>query len=102
MTGGALRDGVKSGECAGGECRGLVWHLCWELGLGLLWNPVWAIVWGGLGGSGFFDDFWRGSGVWAFGEFFCGEEFGVAVVAVARAEEVEEALLGDGDVSGSG
>jgi hypothetical protein len=33
----------------------------------------------------------------ALGEFFGGEEFGVAVIAVARAQEVEEALLGDGD-----
>jgi hypothetical protein len=33
----------------------------------------------------------------ALGEFGVGEEFCVAVVAVARAQEVDEALLGDGD-----
>jgi hypothetical protein len=86
--GGDLRDGVKAGECAGGVVRELIW--------------IWAIVWGGQAGVVFFDDLGRGSGVAAFGEFFCGEEFGVAVVAVARAEEVEEALLADGDVGGSG
>ena len=33
----------------------------------------------------------------ALGEFVSGEEFGVATGAVARAQGVEEALLGDGD-----
>lgn len=47
--------------------------------------------------SGFFDDFWRSSGVAALGEFVGGEELGVAVIAVARAQEVEQALLGDLD-----
>jgi hypothetical protein len=54
-------------------------------------------LWGGQAGIGFFDDFRRSAGVAAIREFFWREELGVAVVAVARAEEVEEALLGDGD-----
>jgi hypothetical protein len=53
--------------------------------------------WSGQGGSGLFDDLWRGAGVWSLGEFGCGEEFGVATGAVARAQEVEETLLADGD-----
>jgi hypothetical protein len=56
--------------------------------------------WGRESGPGFCDDFRWGSGIGAFGEFFGGEEFGIAVVAVAGAEEVEEALLGDGEVGG--
>ena len=54
-------------------------------------------LWRGEGGPGFFDDFPGRSGVSALGEFVCGEEFGVAVVAVAGAEEVEQAFFGDGD-----
>jgi hypothetical protein len=55
------------------------------------------VVWGGEGGPGFFDDGWRSAGVGALAERGGGEEFGVAVGAVARAEEVEEAVLADGD-----
>jgi len=57
-------------------------------------------LWSGQGVPGFFNDFWRGSGVSTLGEFFGGEEFGVAVGAVARTQEVEEALLANGDVGG--
>jgi hypothetical protein len=46
---------------------------------------------------GFFDDGGWGAGVAAFGEFGGGEELGVAVGTVAGAEEVEEAVFGDGD-----
>src|ERR1039457_2915171 len=56
----------------------------------------------GQGGSGFFDDGRRRAGVWALGEFGGGEEFGVAAGAVARTQEVEEALLADGDVGEGG
>ena len=48
-------------------------------------------------GAGFFDDLGWGSGVTAFGEFLGGEEFGVAVGAVAGAQEVEEAFFADLD-----
>jgi hypothetical protein len=57
----------------------------------------WWRFWGGQGLVGFFDDFGWGSWVGALGEFFGGEELGVAVVAVAGAQEVEETLLGDGN-----
>jgi hypothetical protein len=70
-----LRDGLKSGECAGHLRRDLVWTLVWAL--------VWTLVWGGEGGSGFFDDGWRSAGVGALGEFGDGEQFGVAAGAVA-------------------
>ena len=49
------------------------------------------------GGSGFFDDFRWCAGIAAFGELGGGEEFGVAMGAVARTQEVEESLLADGD-----
>jgi hypothetical protein len=39
--------------------------------------------WSGQSGAGFFDDFGRGAGVAALGEFFGGEELGVATGAVA-------------------
>jgi len=58
-------------------------------------------LWGGQGGPGFFDDFRRRAGVSALGEFGGGEEFGVATGAVTRAQEVEEALLADGNGGGS-
>lgn len=54
----------------------------------------------GQGVAGFFDDVGWGSGVRALGKFVGGEEFGVAVGAVAGTEEVEKALLGDGDLFG--
>jgi hypothetical protein len=54
-------------------------------------------LWCGQAWVGFFDDFGGRSGVAAVGELFGGEELGVAVVAVAGAEEVDEALLGDGN-----
>jgi hypothetical protein len=50
---------------------------------------------------GFFDDLWRGSGVWALGKFVGGEEFGVATGAVARTQEVEETLLANGNGGGN-
>jgi hypothetical protein len=53
-------------------------------------------------GVGFFDDFGGCPGVAAVGEFFGGEELGIAVVAVARAQEIDEALLGDLDGLRSG
>ena len=56
----------------------------------------------GEGSSGFFDDFWWGAGVWAFGELVGGEEFGVATGAVAGTQEVEEALLADAYGGGGG
>jgi len=74
-----LRDGLESGE---DSCRLQV---------------VSCRLWSRKGGSGFFDDFRRRAGVAAFGEFGGGEEFGVAVGAVAGAEEVEKAVLGDRD-----
>jgi hypothetical protein len=78
---------VEGGEGAGDVRRDLVWRLRWR------------ILRGGQGGSaGFFDDGWRRAGVRAFGEFGSREEFGVAGGAVARTQEVEEALLADGDV----
>ena len=80
----ATGDSLKTGECAG--------HLRRNLDR--------AVVWGGEGWTGFFDDGWRRAGVWTLGEFGGGEEFGVAGGAVARTQEVEETLLADGDVSG--
>jgi hypothetical protein len=56
---------------------------------------------GGQGWAGFCDDVGRGAGVGALGELVGGEELGVAVGAVAGAQEVEEALLVDG-VGGPG
>jgi hypothetical protein len=66
-----------------------LWCVVWSLSQGLLWC--------GEGWAGLFDDGWWGAGVGALAECGGGEEFGVAVGAVAGAEEVEEALLGDGD-----
>jgi hypothetical protein len=80
-----LRDGLESGEGVGGVRRDLSRSLGW------------ALVWSGQGWSGFFDDGWWRAGMWALGEFGGGEEFGIATGAVARAQEVEEALLADGD-----
>ena len=84
-----LCDGLKS-EGAGHGWTGDVWR-----------NPVWGMGWlmvrGGQGGSGFFDDGWWSAGVRALGQFGGGEELGVATGAVARTQEVEEALLADGD-----
>jgi len=54
-------------------------------------------LWRGQGGSGFRDDFRWCPGIAAFGELGGGEEFGVAMGAVARTQEVEESLLTDGD-----
>ena len=48
------------------------------------------------------DDLGRRAGIRALGEFLGWEEFGVATVAVAGAEEVEEAVLGDVDGFGYG
>src|ERR1035437_3356445 len=79
------RDGLEAGECAGHVRRDLSRSLTSTL------------VWGGQGGSGFFDDGRRRAGVWALGEFGGGEEFGVAAGAVARTQKVEETLLADGD-----
>jgi hypothetical protein len=76
----SLRDGLEGGDCAVDGCRDF--------------SPV---VWRGEGRSGFFDDLWGCAGVAALGELGGGEEFCVAVGAVAGAQEVEEALLGDGD-----
>jgi len=51
----------------------------------------------GQGGAGLLDDLGRGAGVGTLGEFLGWEELRIAVVAVARAEEVDEAFLGDED-----
>jgi len=47
------------------------------------------------------DDLWRSAGKGPLGEFLRGKELGIAVVAVARAEEVHEAVFGDEDLPGS-
>ena len=57
---------------------------------------------GGQGGASFFDQVGRGTRVGALGELARGEELGVAAGAVTGAEEVDEALLADGNVSGCG
>lgn len=68
-----------------------------QLGRDVLWRLGWLILRGGQSAPGLFDDFRRGSGVSALGELGCGEEFGVAGGAVARAQEVKQALFADGD-----
>jgi len=49
------------------------------------------------GGAGLLNDLGRGAGVGTLGEFLGWEQLGIAVIAVARAEEVDEAFLGDED-----
>ena len=66
-----------------------LWSVVRSLSQGLLWI--------GEGWIGFIDEGGRGSWVWTLAERGCGEELGVAVGAVAGAEEVEEAVLADGD-----
>ncbi len=71
-----LLGGLKSEDGAGHVSAGNVRR-------NLVWCMGRRLVWGGQGGSGFFDDGrWR-AGVRALGQFGGGEELGVATGAVA-------------------